>query len=62
MPTARHALGVAATPGGLIYAIGGGSGGATLDTVEEYDPILFYPKRDAPSAVHHALKRIGGKA
>lgn len=36
MPTARHGVGLAAS-GGKVYAVGG-YGGATLATVEEYDP------------------------
>ena len=37
MPTARWGLGVAVS-GSRVYAIGGGSGGSSLDTVEAHDP------------------------
>ena len=37
MPTARTGLGAAAT-GGLLYAVGGWSGGTDLQTVEQYAP------------------------
>jgi hypothetical protein len=41
-----------------VDRVGGMTAGATpLST-----PLLFYPKRDAQSAVNHELKRIGGKA
>ena len=36
--------------------------GTFVVTLATFGSLLFYPKRDAQSAVNHELKRIGGKA
>lgn len=37
--------------------------GEVIEYIQGFsDSLLFYPERDAQSAVNHELKRIGGKA